>query len=170
MTQKALDPSDLQAMVDEEAREPATDAEVEAARAEQEGPPPEPPSVQTAKANRAAALSAGKKMQPNPKPEKETAVKKHTRKTAAKKTARKTTAKKSTVKRDSMAGHAYELIQAGKTNAEVLAALKTKYHLPEKHSYYPGWYRAKLVMTGAITREWAAKHSGAPRAQPKKKG
>lgn len=59
------------------------------------------------------------------------------------------------------AGVARKAIEAGLSNAEVLEALKAAFPEGdwEKHSYYPAWYRAQLVMKGAITKEWAAEHS-----------
>jgi hypothetical protein len=129
--------------------------------------------------NPRTALKAATKKETKPADEKtttqpkETAMKKTTEKKAAPKKSTKPAAKaapkKPSAPRDSMAGHAYELIKAGKTNAEVLTALTAKYKLPAKHSYYPSWYRAKLVMTEVITKDFAAKHSGAVKAEPKAK-
>lgn len=62
-----------------------------------------------------------------------------------------------------MADRARELILAGKTNAEVREVLTKDFGLPEKHAYYPSWYRAQLVMQGQITKEWAREHSGCAR-------
>jgi hypothetical protein len=67
---------------------------------------------------------------------------------------------------DTKAGLARRLILAGETNAAVLEALKAGF--PEgdwvKHSYYPSWYRAQLVMARVITPEWAKAHSKAAKA------
>ena len=62
--------------------------------------------------------------------------------------------------RQTRSGLAYTLIQEGKTNAEVWAALRAAFDMPENHSYYPSWYRARLVMDGVITKAFAAEHRG----------
>ncbi len=64
------------------------------------------------------------------------------------------------VERRTRSGLAYRLIQEGKTNAEVWAALRAAFDMPESHSYYPSWYRARLVMDGVITKAFAAEHRG----------
>jgi hypothetical protein len=67
--------------------------------------------------------------------------------------------------RVSMWGTARELIRAGKTNADVLAALRGQFGLPEKHNFYPVWYRAYAVKHGVVTREFAKTHAGPPIAR-----
>jgi hypothetical protein len=64
--------------------------------------------------------------------------------------------------RESRWGLARELIKAGGTNVEVLAALRDLFKLPEEHSYYPRWYRAYAVKRGDVTREFARAHAGPP--------
>ncbi len=89
------------------------------------------------------------------------AARKSTTKTApAKHAAAKTPAKKA--ERVSMWGAARELIKAGKTNADVLAMLRERFHLPEEHSYYARWYRSFMVKKGLITKAFAKAHAGAP--------
>lgn len=88
------------------------------------------------------------------------------KKAAAKKTTKKAAPapRRSGAPRVSMASTAYELIEDGKSNAEVLAALKKAFpgKLPAdgSHDYYPSWYRSHLVQQGKITKEFAAEHSG----------
>ncbi|MGC3997496.1 MAG: hypothetical protein QM767_08370 [Anaeromyxobacter sp.] len=62
--------------------------------------------------------------------------------------------------RATRAGLAYALIQQGKSNVEVWAALRAAFDMPDHHSYYPVWYRAKLVQDGVITKEFARQHRG----------
>jgi hypothetical protein len=62
--------------------------------------------------------------------------------------------------RRTMFGAAKALIAAGKTNAEVLEALKREFKLPAAHDYYPRWYRARMVMDGLITKAFASEHAG----------
>jgi hypothetical protein len=62
--------------------------------------------------------------------------------------------------KQSRAGLAYRLIQEGKTNQEVWEALRAAFDMPEHHSYYPVWYRAKLVQLGTITKAFAQEHRG----------
>lgn len=57
---------------------------------------------------------------------------------------------------------ALELIKAGRSNAEVQAALVEKFALPESHDYYARWYRAHAVQKGIITKEFAKAHSRGP--------
>lgn len=59
------------------------------------------------------------------------------------------------------AGVARAAILAGRSNEETLSALKKAFpSFPHvKHSYYPRWYRAQLVMKGVITATFAAAHS-----------
>lgn len=62
--------------------------------------------------------------------------------------------------RATRSGLAYAMIQKGATNAEVWEALRAAFNMPETHSYYPSWYRARLVMDGVITKAFAAEHRG----------
>jgi len=55
--------------------------------------------------------------------------------------------------------------EAGKTNADVLAVLRERFGLPEKHNFYPVWYRAYAVKHGVVTREFAKAHAGPPVAR-----
>lgn len=65
--------------------------------------------------------------------------------------------------KETKAGVARTAILAGSSNAEVLEKLAKAFPKDDwtKHSYYPSWYRAQLVMKGVITAEWAAEHSRA---------
>ncbi len=95
-----------------------------------------------------------------------------TKKTAARKTTKIAAkgpapkAKTATEKPSSMWGVAREMIIAGKSNAEVLDALKAQFKLPPEHEYYPRWYRAHAVMKGLVTKAFARDHAG-PRAARK---
>jgi hypothetical protein len=114
-----------------------------------------------------------------------TAMTTKTKKTAVKKTSKKTTAAKRPAatpapkkhaeatpvapankpERVSMWGTARELIQAGKTNGEVLAMLRERFALPQEHSFYAVWYRSYAVKHGVVTKEFAKAHAGPPVAR-----
>jgi hypothetical protein len=96
---------------------------------------------------------------------KSTAKKTPAVKRAAAKTQAKTAAPAKKPERVSMWGTARELIKAGKTNADVLAVLRERFGLPEKHNFYPVWYRAYAVKHGVVTREFAKAHAGPPVAR-----
>ncbi len=86
-----------------------------------------------------------------------------TKKPAARKTtkpAAKRPASKVNAQPASMWGVAREMIVAGKSNADVLAALKDQFKLPAEHDYYPRWYRAHAVMKGLVTKAFARDHAG----------
>ncbi len=85
------------------------------------------------------------------------------------KTAKKAAKGAAKPKKESMASVAYEMIKAGKTNAEVRTVLEKKFSLPEEHAYYPSWYRSKLVQTNQITKKFAEDHSGEPAREAKPK-
>jgi len=54
---------------------------------------------------------------------------------------------------------ACQMIEAGETNEAVMAALVERFGLkPETQSHYPGWYRARLVRSKAITKKFADEH------------
>jgi hypothetical protein len=80
--------------------------------------------------------------------------------------------KKPAVKKEpriTMASVAYALIKKGASNAEVREVLKKDFKLPEKHDYYPAWYRSHMVQKGLIDKDFAGKHSGEPAKEKKVK-
>lgn len=59
----------------------------------------------------------------------------------------------------SVSAMAESLIKDGATNEAVLAALVFKHGLdPVAKRHYPGWYRARLVRKGVITKQFANEH------------
>lgn len=62
-------------------------------------------------------------------------------------------AKPATEKKVTCASRAKELILQGKSNKEVFAILQPEFNLPDKHSWYPGWYRHDLRRAGKLPKE-----------------
>jgi len=69
---------------------------------------------------------------------------------------KKTAKPAASAKRVTVSSVAEALILAGKTNAQVFAVLKRRFKLDESKKHYPGWYRARLVRQGRMTKKIAA--------------
>ena len=96
-----------------------------------------------------------------------TKTKKAARKPAAKKTTTKAPAAKAAAPaneqpRATMWRLAQKMLVGGKTNAEILAALKDRFDLPKEHDYYPRWCRSYATKLGLTTKSFAKEHAGAP--------
>lgn len=123
----------------------------------------EPKETKSEKDARKAAVkkAAFKKVVKKDKPKKVAKKAKAKPKKVVKKSAKKVKAKKESkrTRAHSVTSVAKELILAGSTNDEVWAAISKEFGLDyETKGHYPGWYRAKMVRDGDITKEFAVNH------------
>jgi hypothetical protein len=64
-------------------------------------------------------------------------------------------AAKPKVHKPTIASTVVDLARRGKTNAEITEVLKAKFHIPERHLHYAGWYRAAAVRSGKLPKSFA---------------
>ena len=70
----------------------------------------------------------------------------------------KAAAKAAAAKRRGIGPVALRLVAEGKTNLEVLVALRNRFGLDVPASY-PAWYRGDAIRRGLVTKEFAKSHA-----------